>query len=383
MTGMTRLNNAQIVERLKREHKDLINLMPLQTGGILTDAAKEALIEFADGYSTCDFCLGNLCNITNPPIKKFVHDLLPPFLDCEVATITHGAREAKFMVMHCLTKPGDTIIVDGNRHYTTIVAAERAELNIIEVPSSGYPEFKVNVDDYIPLIERQHPKLILLTYPDGNYGNLPDARRLGEIAQEYNVPYILNGAYAVGRMPISMMEIGADFIIGSAHKSMASAGPCGVLGMKKKWEDILLKKSAVYKKKEVELLGCTVRGVPLITLMASFPYVKERVNHWDEQIAKAQWFSSELENLGLKQLGEKPHKHDLLHFDAPAFYEISQHVREKGYFLYKELKKRGIWGPQPGLAKSFKVSTFAASKEQLGFIIGSFKDILRNHSRAV
>jgi Sep-tRNA:Cys-tRNA synthetase len=369
---------------LKREHKDLINLMPLQTGGILTDAAREALVEFADGYSTCDFCLGNLCNITNPPIKKFVHGILPEFLGCDVATITHGAREAKFMVMHCLTKPGDTIIVDGNRHYTTVVAAERAELNIIEVPSSGYPEFKVNVDDYIPFIEKHHPKLILLTYPDGNYGNLPDAKRLGEIAAEYNVPYILNGAYAVGRMPIKMHDVGADFIIGSAHKSMASAGPCGVLGMKKKWESLLLKKSIVFKKKEVELIGCTVRGVPLITFMASFPYVQERVNHWDEQVAKAQWFSNELEKLGLKQLGEKPHKHDLLHFDAPAFYEISQHVRERGYFLYKELKERGIWGPQPGLAKSFKVSTFASIKEQLAFVIDSFKDILQKyHSVAV
>ena len=364
---------------LKRELKNLINLMPLQTGGILTDAAREALVEFGDGFSTCDFCLGNLCNITNPPIKKFVHEILPEFLGCDVATITHGAREAKFMVMHCLTKPGDTIIADGSRHYTTIVAAERAELNIIEVPSSGYPEFKVNVDDYIPLIEKHHPKLILLTYPDGNYGNLPDAKRLGGVAAKYNVPYILNGAYAVGRMPIKMQDMGADFMIGSAHKSMASAGPCGVLGMKNKWEDILLRKSAVYKKKEVELLGCTVRGVPLITFMASFPYVKERVNHWDEQVAKAQWFSQELEKLVLKQLGERPHRHDLLHFDAPAFYEISQHVRERGYFLYKELKKRGIWGPQPGLAKSFKVSTFAASKEQLGFVIDSFKDILQKH----
>jgi Sep-tRNA:Cys-tRNA synthetase len=372
---------TQEFSSFKREHKNLINLMPLQTGGILTDAAREALLEFADGYSTCDFCLGNLCNITNPPIKNFVHEILPEFLGCDVATITHGAREGKFMVMHSLTNPGDTIIVDGNRHYTTIVAAERAGLNLIQVPSSGYPEFSINVDDYIPLIEKHHPKLILLTYPDGNYGNLSDAKRLGEIAQEYDVPYTLNGAYAVGRMPINMMKIGADFIIGSAHKSMASAGPCGVLGMKRKWEDILLRRSAVYKSKEVELLGCTVRGAPLLTFMASFPYVKERVNRWHEQVAKAQWFSSELENLGLKQLGERPHQHDLLHFDAPAFYEISQHVREKGYFLYKELKKRGIWGLKPGLSKSFKISTFAASKEQLGFVIGSFRDLLTEYHR--
>jgi Sep-tRNA:Cys-tRNA synthetase len=375
--------NSQSLQKLsglRREHKGLINLMPLQTGGMLTEAAKEALVEFGDGYSVCDFCQGVLCNISNPPIQDFVQEVLPPFLGCEVATITHGAREAKFMVMHSLARPGDAILVDGNRHYTTFVAAERAGLNVIEVPHSGHPEFRVDVDQYAALIKQHAPKLMLLTYPDGNYGNLPDARRLGEIAQEYDIPLILNGAYAVGRMPISMEEIGADFIIGSGHKSMAAAGPVGVLGMKKKWEQIVLRKSAKHRNKDVELLGCTVRGVPLMTLMASFPCVKERVNSWDEQVSKAQWFSAELEILGFIQLGDKSHRHDLLHFDAPALYEISKRLRERGYFLYKELKERGIWGPQPGLARSFKLSTFAADRQQLGFVIGSFKAILNKYS---
>jgi Sep-tRNA:Cys-tRNA synthetase len=374
-------NNAlQKLRVLHRLHKGLINIMPLQTGGILTNAAREALMEFGDGYSVCDFCLGSLCDITNPPVREFVHELLPQFLGCDVATVTYGARDAIFMVMHSLTKRGDLIIVDGNRHYTTIVAAERVGLDVVEIPHSGYPEFRIDVNDYIPVIKKHNPKLILLTYPDGNYGNLPDAAKLGEIAQEYDIPYILNGAYAVGRMPIKMNDVGADFIVGSGHKSMASAGPCGVLGMKKRWEEVILRKSVVYSNKEIESLGCTLRGAPLITLMASFPHVKERINHWDEQVLKAQWFSTELEKLGFKQLGEKPHRHDLLHFEAPMLYDISKRVRERGYFLYKELKGRDIWGLQPGLTKAFKLSTFAADKEQLAFVIDSFKAILSKYS---
>jgi Sep-tRNA:Cys-tRNA synthetase len=365
---------------LRRQHKGLINLMPLQTGGILTGAAREALVEFGDGYSVCDFCEGTLCNVTNPPIRDFVHDLLPEFLGSEVATIAHGAREAKFMVMHSLARPGDSIIVDANRHYTTVVAAERVGLNIIEVPSSGPLEFKIDVNRYRSLIEQHAPRLILLTYPDGNYGNLPDAEKLGGIAQELNVPYVLNAAYAVGRMPVRMSEMGADFIVGSGHKSMASAGPSGVLGMKRKWEEIVLRRSSTYGKKEVELLGCSIRGVPLITLMASFAYVRDRVGDWDEQVSKAQWFSGELEKLGFIQLGEKPHRHDLLHFETPALFEISNRVRERGYFLHKELKERGIWGPQPGMAKSFKLSTFAADRQQLAFVVDSFRAILDKYS---
>jgi len=371
---------SQKVGGLHRLHKGLINIMPLQTGGILTDAARESLIEFGDGYSVCDFCTGSLCHLTNPPIEEFVQELLPEFLGCDVATITYGARDGIFMVMHSLTAAGDSIIVDGNRHYSTIVAAERVGLNVIEVPHSGYPEFHIDIKEYIPLIKKHSPKLILLTYPDGSYGNLPDAAELGEIAKLYGIPYMLNGAYAVGRMPASMEDIGADFIVGSSHKSMASAGPSGVLGMKKKWEEIVLRKSKAYNNKEVELLGCTVRGVPMVTLMASFPQVKERVNYWHEQVSKAQWFSSELQKLGFKQLGENPHKHDLLHFETPVLYDISKRARGRGYFLYKELKERGIWGPQPGITKTLKVSTYAADKEQLEFVIDSFRDIINRYS---
>lgn len=368
------------VAELKRVHKGLINMMPLQTGGILTDAAREALQEFADGYSVCDFCTGDLCQITTPPIRRFVYEELPEFLGADVATITYGARDGKFMVMHSMAQPGDKIIVDGNKHYSTVVAAERAGMKVVQVPNSGYPEYKINVEDYIPLIKEHKPKLLLLTYPDGNLGNLPDARRLAEIAKEYEVPYILNGAYAIGRFPIRLDEIGADFIIGSGHKSMAAAAPSGVVGMVKKWEPVVMRRSPIYKKKYVELLGCSLRGATLATLMASFPYVKERIKDWDEQVKKAQWFSGELEKLGFLQQGEKPHRHDLMNIEALRLYEISLKVRERGYMVYKELKERGIFGPQPGLAKHFKLSTYAATEEQLRQVLDAFKDILNKYA---
>ena len=146
MTKQVVDKSLQKLANLHRQHKGLINLMPLQTGGILTDAAREALIEFGDGYSPCDFCQGILCDIANPPVREFVHELLPEFLGCEVATLTYGARDGIFIVMHSMAEPGASVIVDGNRHYTTVVAAERAGLDVIEVASSGYPEYRIDVN---------------------------------------------------------------------------------------------------------------------------------------------------------------------------------------------------------------------------------------------
>jgi Sep-tRNA:Cys-tRNA synthetase len=366
---------------LNRANSDKINLNPLQTGGQLTQAAKKVIQGFADGYSVCDFCDGRLDEIKNPPIYDFVYKFLPEFLGSDVARITNGCREGKFLIIHSMTQPGDTIIVDGNRHYSTYVAAERCGVNIVEVPHSGDPELLIDVEDYAELIEKHKPKLLLLTYPDGNYGNLPDAKRLGEIADSYGVPYILNGAYALGRMPVNMNEIGADFIVGSGHKSMASSGPIGVLGMKEKWAERLLRRSDKYANKEVELLGCTSRGLPIATLMASFPDVIERVSHWDDQVEKAQWFIEEFSRFGFVHKGQKPHCHDLMFFEAPEwFVKISDKHPKHRYFVYDELLRDGFFGIKPGLTRVFKLSTFGASREQLMQFFDIIDSLMRDFS---
>lgn len=364
---------------ISRPHRDMINVMPLQTGSILTDAARRALVEFGDGYSVCDYCQGRLADIANPPVRDFVNVMLPEFLGSECAALTYGARDGVFMVLHSVTKPGDTVVVDGNRHYSTAVAAERAGVELVAVPNSGHPAYVVEAQLYQDVIAEHKPALVILTYPDGRYGNLVDAARVGEIASAAGIPYLVSGAYAVGRMPVRMDELHADFIVGSGHKSMAAAGPSGVLGMKAKWQDIVLRRSSLHKAKEVECLGCTLRGVTLATLMASFPAVVERVKHWDEQVAKAQWFSAAMEEMGFRQLGEKPHRHDLLAFETQALFDISQRVRERGYYLYKEMESRGIWGIKPGQTKALELSTFAASRQQLEQVIAAFKAILEKY----
>ncbi len=369
------MQNLKKFENLERKNKGLINLNPIQTGGKLTKAAKKALVEFGDGYSVYDISPG-LELMEMPLIKKFIQEDLPNFLGADIARLTFGAREGIFNVMHSIIKPGDIILVDGNRHYTTITAAERAGLKIVEVPNSEEPEYKINVEDYKNLIKKHKPAMILLTYPDGNYGNLPDAKKLGEIAAEFKTPYLLNCAYSIGRMPISAKDIGADFVIGSCHKSMACSGILGILGINKKWEKTLLRKSKIYSEKEIEFLGSELRGTAIATLMASFPEVSERIQKWIEEVEKAQWFSKEMEKLGLKQLGEKPHQHDLMCFKTEPFYEISKKHSKGRFFLYSELKKRGIAGIMPGLTKMFKLSTFEISKEELEKVIGAFKEIL-------
>jgi Sep-tRNA:Cys-tRNA synthetase len=370
---------------LERQTKDFINVDPLQTGGKLTGEARKALIEWGDGYSVCDFCTtGRLDEIKTPPIYEFVHEQLPEFLGCDVARVTNGAREAKFAVMHSLAKPGGWVVMDSNAHYSSYVAAERAGLSVAEVENSGYPEYRINPEKFAEKIEETRKKgdvqLALITYPDGNYGNLPDVKKIAKICAEYDVPLLINAAYAIGRMPIKLKDIGGDFIVGSGHKSMAASGPIGVLGMKEEWSEIVLRRSVKYKNKEVELLGCTARGATVVTLMASFPHVKERIKRWDMEVEKARYFASKMEEIGIKQLGDKPHNHDLMFFQAENLYQISRKVKRGRYFLYRELKARKIHGIKPGLTRYFKLSTYGLTKNELDYVLAAFREILEKYS---
>jgi len=364
-------------------HREIpkINLNPIQRGGILTPEARQALIEWGDGYSVCDYCGGRLDLIEKPNIRKFMYEDLPKFLGSEVARTTNGAREGIFTVMYALGKEGKGkyVLADGNAHYTTKVASELAGLGIKFVENLGAPEYKIDAEKFIPFLQEEKPALVVLTYPDGSFGNFSDAKKLAKICRDFEVPFAINGAYSVGRLPIKMNEIGADFIIGSGHKSMAASGPIGVLGMNREYAERVLAISKLAKNKEVCLLGCSSRGATLMTLMASFPKVVERTKHWDEEVKKARRFSVEMEKLGMVQLGEKPHNHDLMSFETPILYKISESHKKKGFFLHAALKERGIGGIKPGKTKVLKMSTYQLTNDEISKVVNAFREIIEEN----
>jgi len=360
-----------------------INLNPLQRGGVVPAEGRKTAVAYIDGYSTCDYCPGTLHLMKKPPIQDFLKEVAE-FLNMDTATLTQGCREAKLIIMRSLTTPGQTILVDSNKHYTTQLAAELAGLEIVEIPNSGYPRFRIDPDGYLEAIRKvkketgKPPALALLTHVDWLYGNLVDAARVGGICREHDVPFLLNTAYSSGRMSIDGKRVHADFITCSGHKSWATGGgTMGILAMQSEWEKKVLKPSRHHELKPLELLGCTTRGTSALTLMASFPTVKQRVKIWREEVEKARRFSSQIESLGaVRQLGEKPHCHDLLRFETPVLHRIAQKHKRRGYYLYEELRKRKIVGIKPGRTKSLDLSTYQLTKEQLNYVLDSFKDIV-------
>ena len=391
-------NRLEKYKNLHRENagEGMINLHPIQRGGILTEAARKALVEWGDGYSTCDWCppkTARLDMIHDPPISEFLEDVAM-FLGMDIARVVTRCREAKFIAFSSLAKPGDYIVIDSLAHYTTYLAAEAAGLKIKEVPHNGYPEYRINPNAYAEKIEEvrketgKAPAFTFLTHVDYLFGNVNDVAPVSMISHDAGIPFILNGAYTAGIMPLDGRALGADVLVGSGHKSWAASAPTGILAMTKEIAEKTLGRSKIvgdiskrkFGQKELMLLGCTVMGAPMLTLMASFPEVVERTKHYDEEVKKARWLVSELERIeGTRQIGIRPKDHTLMHVETPAFFKVSQAHKREGFFLYDELKSRKIVGIQAGLSKHFKVNTYGLTWDQIKFVAASFQDIAKKY----
>ena len=139
---------------------------------------------------------------------------------------------------------------------------------------------------------KKAPVFALIDHVDYQYGNLHDVAGIAKVAHQYHVPVLCNGAYTVGTMPVDGKALGADFVVGSGHKSMAAPAPSGVLAVtaeraKEVFRTTTIEGDVTGRKfgiKEPEMMGCTLMGATLVGMMASFPHVRERVKHFDREL---------------------------------------------------------------------------------------------------
>ena len=73
--------------------------------------------------------------------------------------------------------------------------------------------------------------------------------------------------------------------------------------------------------------------------------------------------------------------HDLMFFKAENLYEISKTAKKGRFFLYRDLKERGICGIKPGLTRQFKLSTYQLPQEDLDKVIKAFEEISESYKQ--
>ena len=393
-TGTPQVRKIADNINIRSREEMYINIQPIQAAGRLTPEARKALIAYGDGYSVCDACSKpfRLDKIRTPPIGPF-HEQLASFLNMDVARVVPGARRGFQAVASTIVNKNDSVIVSALAHYTEFLAVEEAGGIVKEIPVNEHNIVTADLTaEKIEAVKRETgklPVLVIIDHFDYQYANEHDVKDIAKVAHQYDIPFLYNGAYTVGIMPVDGKDIGADFVVGSGHKSMASPAPSGVLATTNEWApklfrttqmvgDVTLRKFGV---KEGEMLGCTLMGSTLIGMMASFPTVRERVHNWGDEVKKSNYLIDGLFTIeGSRVLSEYPRKHTLSKIDTSGNFDIVAHGhKRKGFFLSDELSSKGIVGEFAGATRMWKLNTYGLSWEKVHYMVDTFQEIAEKY----
>ena len=225
----------------------------------------------------------------------------------------------------------------------------------------------------------------MIDHFDYQFANEHDVYGIAKVAKEYGIPFLYNGAYTVGVMPVDGKKIGADFIVGSGHKSMASVAPSGVLATTDEWApkvfrttqmigDLTQRKFGI---KEVENMGCTLMGATLLSMIASFPRVQARTIQWDEEVKKSNYLLEQFMRVqDSKVLSEWPRKHTLTKVDTTGSFDVvAKTHKRRGFFFSDELKDRGVIGEFAGATRTWKLNTYGLTWDQIKYTSDAFLNI--------
>lgn len=393
--GVTKIAGSLDVRSREEQY---INIHPIQAAGRLTTEARKAIISYGDGYSTCDFCRKpfRLDKITKPGIVEF-HAELAKWLNMDQARVVPGARRGFQSVAGTLVDKGDSVIVSALAHYTEFLAVENAGGVVKEVPLNAKNivtgEATAQKIEEVKWETGKLPVLVMIDHFDYQFANEHEIAEIGNVAHHYDIPFLYNGAYTVGVQPVDGKKIGADFVVGSGHKSMASVAPSGVLAMTDEWAPKALRTTTMvgdltkrkFGIKEVEMLGCTLMGGTLLSMMASFPTVKARTLKWDDEVKRSNFFIDRLLKItGSKVLSEYPRKHTLTKVDTTGSFDtVAKTHKRRGFYFSDELSSRGIVGEFAGATRTWKLNTYGLNDKQVCYLADVFIEIAEKYELPV
>ncbi|MCX5758313.1 MAG: cysteine desulfurase [Candidatus Hydrogenedentes bacterium] len=143
---------------------------------------------------------------------------------------TRGATESINLVAQTFGRlrlgPGDEVLISQMEHHANIVpwqlvCAERGA-KVRWLPIGDECEVRgATLDEYL----NERTKLVAVAHVSNVIGTVNPIRKIVETAHAKRIPVLVDGAQAVGHLPVDVRELGCDFYAFSGHKML---GPMGI-----------------------------------------------------------------------------------------------------------------------------------------------------------
>lgn len=145
----------------------------------------------------------------------------------EYVSFTANCTESLNMAIKGILKKGDHVIISSLEHNSVLrPVVKLAEMNIITFSVFSVTQNEEETLNNLIKEIRSNTKLIITTAVSNVFGDILPIEKIGRIAKENNILYMVDGAQGAGVMPIKMKQSGINCLCIPGHKSLY--GPMGV-----------------------------------------------------------------------------------------------------------------------------------------------------------
>jgi len=135
-------------------------------------------------------------------------------------------------------KPGDRILTAVAEYASNYIAylqvAQRTGAVVEIVPDDDSGQLDVNA--LATMIDSGKPvKLIAVTHAAGNSGLVNPAEKIGAIAGDYGIPFLLDACQSVGQMPVDVQQLGVAVLSTTSRKYLRGPRGAGFMYVQRDW----------------------------------------------------------------------------------------------------------------------------------------------------
>ncbi|MBQ35930.1 MAG: cysteine desulfurase CsdA [Gemmatimonadaceae bacterium] len=154
-----------------------------------------------------------------------------------------GTTEAVNLVAHSYARPrvgaGDEILVTHMEHHSNIVPWQMlcestgATLTVASVTDEGELDLADFADKLSP-----RTRLVAVTHASNVLGTINPIRRICDLAHEFDIPVLVDGAQGAPHLAVDVQALGCDFYTLSGHKLFAPTGIGALWGRRELLEEM-------------------------------------------------------------------------------------------------------------------------------------------------
>lgn len=193
------------------------------------------LIPFLDTTETYD-----TDNLHDPSgiIHESMREVCRVYGSKESLYLVNGSTSGLHIAMLSCTKPGDTILLQRNSHIATyngsIIGRLKTEYIMPKYDSKNQIVGSIDPEEFKKIIEANESITACVLLHPSFHGLCSDLEKIIKIAHENDVLVIVDEAHGphlsfTDRLPKSSIELGADIVIHSAHKTLPSITQTAIL----------------------------------------------------------------------------------------------------------------------------------------------------------